>query len=70
MTQMQSLAVSVKEIYGWLLIIALVSIVLILVSYSSVRPWAIFPKWKTIRRVIRSLVRSEERIKETTFTTE
>ena len=35
--------VSMKEIYGWLLIAALVSMLLILVSYSSLRPWAIFP---------------------------
>lgn len=62
LVQMQALIVSMKEIYGWLLIVGLVSLVLILVSYSPVRPWAIFPKWKTIRRILRKLVRSEERV--------
>ena len=63
-TAMQALVVSMKEIYGWLLIIALISITVILLSYSSVRPWAIFPKWKTIRRILRSAVRSDMRAKE------
>lgn len=62
LVQMQALIVSMKEIYGWLLIVGLVSLVLILVSYSPIRPWAIFPKWKTIRRILRKLVRSEERV--------
>lgn len=62
LVQMQALIVSMKEIYGCLLIVGLVSLVLILVSYSPVRPWAIFPKWKTIRRILRKLVRSEERV--------
>lgn len=57
MVQRQALVVSMKEIYGWLLMGALVSLLLIMVSYSSLRPWAIFPKWKTIRRALRSSVR-------------
>lgn len=52
MVQIQSLVVSMKELYGWLLIIALIALLIILVSYGPVRPWAIFPKWKTIRRLI------------------
>ncbi len=58
MIQLQALVVSMKEIYGWLLIVALISLLLILVSYSPVRPWAIFPKWSTIRRSIKHLVRT------------
>ena len=58
MVQTQALVVSMKEIYGWLLIIALISLTVILVSYSPVRPFAIFPKWSTIRRAIRHLVRT------------
>lgn len=61
MVQRQALVVSMKEIYGWLLIIALVSVAVIAVSYGPMRPWAIFPKWRTIRRALRSLVRHEER---------
>jgi len=56
--QMQALVVSMKEIYGWLLIIALASLLIILISYSSVRPFAIFPKWSTVRRVIKHMVRT------------
>ena len=58
MVQTQALVVSMKEIYGWLLIIALASLTIILLSYSSVRPFAIFPKWSTIRRVIKHMVRT------------
>lgn len=65
MVQAQALVVSMKEIFGWLLIVACVSLTVILVSYSPVRPWAIFPKWKTIRRTLRRTVRMEERAKET-----
>ena len=58
MVQVQALVVSMKEIYGWLLIVALVSLTVILLSYSSVRPFAIFPKWSTIRRVIKNLAKT------------
>ncbi len=57
MVQIQALVVSMKEIYGWLLMVALVSLLAILVSYGNVRPFAIFPKWSTIRRGIRHIVR-------------
>lgn len=60
MVQTQALVVSMKEIYGWLLIVAIASVVMILVSYSSVRPFAIFPKWGTIRRVIKHIVRMDK----------
>lgn len=60
MVQTQALVVSMKEIYGWLLIVAIISLLVILVSYGPLRPAAIFPKWKTIRRTFRRLVRAEE----------
>lgn len=60
MVQKQALVVSMKEIYGWLLIIALASLTVILLSYSSVRPFAIFPKWSTVRRVIKHMVRTNK----------
>lgn len=56
MVQVRALVVSMKEIYGWLLIVALVSLFCIAVSYSPVRPSAIFPKWKTIRRKLRAMI--------------
>ena len=58
LVQRQALIVSMKEIFGWLLIIALVSLAVILISYSSVRPFAVFPKWSTIRRIIKHVVRT------------
>lgn len=32
---------------------------MVMLSYSPLRPWAIFPKWKTIRRIIRRTSRDE-----------
>lgn len=55
MVQLQALVVSMKEIYGWLLIAAIISLLIILVSYGPLRHWAVFPKWKSIRRIVRSL---------------
>ncbi len=49
----QALVVSMKEIYGWLLMVAILSLVVILVSYGAIRPSAIFPKWRTIRKIFR-----------------
>lgn len=49
-----------KGIYGWLLTVGLASLLIILLSYSQVRPNAIFPKCKTIRRVLRHLVKITE----------
>ena len=60
MVQTQALIVSMKEIYGWLLIVAIASLTVILISYSSVRPFAIFPKWSTVRRVIKHIVRTDQ----------
>lgn len=51
--QIQALIVSMKEIFGWLLIIALASLLVILLSYSPIRPYAIFPKWRTIKKYLK-----------------
>lgn len=58
MVRTHALVLSMKEIYGWLLMLALMSLFVILLSYSSVRPFAVFPKWSTVRRAIRHLVRT------------
>ena len=58
MVQRQALVVSMKEIYGWLLMAALVSLSLILVHHSLVRPFAIFPKWSSARHAIKHIVRT------------
>lgn len=53
MVQQQALAVSLKEIYGWLLMAALGVLAVILVSYAPGCPFAIFPKWKNLRKIFR-----------------
>lgn len=58
MVQTQALVVSMKEIYGWLLILALSFLFIIFVSYGPLRPWAIFPKWRTIRKILRREARA------------
>ena len=68
LVQTQALVVSIKEIYGWLLIIAIFSLMIILVSYGPLRPAAFFPKWKTVRRTLRRIVRLEEQAKNTAET--
>ena len=68
LVQRQALVVSMKEIYGWLLIIAIFSLMIILVSYGPLRPAAFFPKWKTVRRTFRRIVRLEEQAKNTAET--
>ena len=62
MVQRQALVVTIKEIYGWLLIAGIFSLLMILLSYSPIRPAAILPKWSSIRRIIKRLVRSERSI--------
>lgn len=56
--QQQALVISMKEIYGWLLITAIISLTIIIVSYGPLRPSTIFPKWETIRRRLQRLVNS------------
>lgn len=65
MASRQAMAVSMKEIYGWLLIAAIGLLTIILLSYAPLRPYAIFPKWSRIRRILRQVVRSEAREKST-----
>lgn len=57
---LDAMVLSMKEIYGWLLIGALFFLLILAVSYGELRPFAIFPKWRTIRRAIRRLARMEE----------
>ena len=55
--QQHALIVSMKEIYGWLLIAAIVAFMIIVVGYGPVRPSVIFPKWRTIRKLVKRSVR-------------
>ncbi len=53
----QALLVSMKEIYGWLLIVGLVSLLVVLLSYGPVRPRAFLPSWRRIRHLLTRSVR-------------
>lgn len=58
MVQRQALAVSIKEVYGWLLLLSLIALAAIAVTTSGMmRPAAIHPKWSTIRKGIKSSLR-------------
>lgn len=59
MIQIHALVVSMKEIYGWLLIGAITMLVIIALSYGPLRPAAFFPKWRNIRRMFKRAVRLE-----------
>lgn len=56
--QIQALLVAMKEIYGWLLTGAIISWLIILLSYGPMRPNAIFPKWRTVRKLLRKVAHS------------
>lgn len=56
----QAMVVSMKEIYGWLLLAGIAFLLVIAVSHSPLRPFAIFPKWRSIRRAVRHMVRMSE----------
>ena len=48
-----SMIVAMKEIYGWLLVVSIGSFLVILVSFTPIRPNAFFPKWRNIRKIFR-----------------
>ena len=52
----QSLIVSMKEIYGYLLWIALISLLFIVIDFRRIKPAPHFPKGKTIKKRIHKLV--------------
>lgn len=51
--QRQALLVSMKEIFGWLLIGGIFFFIGIVLSHFPMRPNAIFPTWKRIRHLLR-----------------
>lgn len=56
--QSQALIVSMKEIYGWLLIVAIISTIGVILHKGNLRPFALMPKWSTVRRVLKHDARS------------
>jgi len=63
--QQQALMVSMKEIYGWLALIALFCILLFAIKESVLRPeYAIHPRYRMIRRYIKHQLRMRDKTKE------
>ena len=54
MIQMQSLLESIKEIYGWLLFIAILCLIVLMLRYSDIRPMKVIePTYRTIYKLLR-----------------
>lgn len=63
MVQQHAMMVSMKEIFGWLLIIAIVMIIMLLaVATDTIRPSAIHPKWSTIRKGFKNSLKMYRRL--------
>ena len=61
--QQHAMIVSMKEIFGWMLMMALTMvIVLLLVSTDTIRPSAIHPKWSTVRKVFKKSLKIYNRL--------
>lgn len=57
--QQQSIMVSMKELYGWLCILSILTLLAFLLKRSSLRPWTLHAKFKTIRRAIKHQLRMD-----------
>jgi len=58
--QQQALIVSMKELYGWLVILGIFCLLAFMLKESSLRPkFAIHPKFRTIRRYIKHELREK-----------
>ena len=59
MIQVQSLLESMKEIYGWLLLIAILCLLGLMIRYSGIRPVRMIePTYRTIHNFIRMEIKS------------
>lgn len=57
--QQQALMVSMKEMYGWLILIALVCLLMFLVYESDIRPYKVLhPTYRSIRRFVKHELRT------------
>lgn len=66
MVQVQSLLESMKEIYGWLLFVAILCLIVLMLRYSGIRPMRVIePKYRTIYNIIRGNMKLRLRLKRT-----
>ena len=63
MIQVQSLLESMKEIYGWLLFIAVLCLIILILRYSDIRPVKMIePTYRAIHKFILSDIRFHLRL--------
>ena len=64
MVQVQSLLESMKEIYGWLLFLAILCLIILMLRYSDIRPVKMIePTYKTIHKLVRTEIRLRLRLR-------
>lgn len=60
--QQQALMVSMKELYGWLILLALLCLMWVLLTMSSIRPHKVMhPSYRAIRRFIKHELRMDQK---------
>lgn len=58
MIQVQSLLESMKEIYGWLLFVAILCLIVLMLRYSGIRPMKVIePTYRTIYNILRGNIK-------------
>ena len=64
MVQVQSLLESMKEIYGWLLFVAILCLIVLMLRYSGIRPMRVIePTYRTIYNILRGNIRLRLRLR-------
>ncbi|MBQ4127566.1 MAG: hypothetical protein IJD72_06325 [Alistipes sp.] len=64
MVQVQSLLESMKEIYGWLLFVAILCLIVLMLRYSGIRPLRVIePTYRTIYNIIRGNMKLRLRLR-------
>ncbi|MBP3290273.1 MAG: hypothetical protein J6L75_04820, partial [Alistipes sp.] len=64
MVQVQSLLESMKEIYGWLLFVAILCLIVLMLRYSGIRPMKVIePTYRTIYGILRGNIKLRLRLR-------
>ena len=64
MVQVQSLLESMKEIYGWLLFVAILCLIVLMLRYSGIRPMKVIePTYRAIHKLITTDIRFRLRLR-------
>jgi len=64
--QQQALMVSMKELYGWLILMALFCLLVFLIYESDIRPYKVlYPTYRSIRRFVKHELRMDKKLEAT-----